>query len=130
MTYKIIGKYIKELKFKLLEQNSIKEKKIQSLESKLNFAEEQKLNALNELNNQSKSKINLLNNELNKLREDIAKQSIISELSLKNKVNEAVTTLEKENSSLKNSIEKFRLEQSKKQKAKRKNKEIRRPRKK
>ena len=102
----------KELKLKLLEQNSIKEKQIQTLESKLNFAEEQKLNALNELNNQSKSKINLLNNELNKLREDIAKQSIISELSLKNKVNEAVTNLEKENSTLINSIEKLKLEQT------------------
>lgn len=102
----------KELKLKLFEQNSIKEKKIQTLESKLNFAEEQKLNALNELNNQSKSKINLLNIELNKLREDIAKQSVISELSLKNKVNEAVTNLEKENSNLINSIEKLKLEQS------------------
>jgi len=102
----------KELKLKLLEQNSIKEKQIQTLESKLNFAEEQKLNALNELNNQSKSKINLLNNELNKLREDIAKQSVISELSIKNKVNEAVTNLEKENSTLINSIEKLKLEQS------------------
>ncbi len=101
-----------ELKIQLIEQNRIKETKIQTLESKLNFAEEQKLNVINELKNQSSNKINLLNNELNKLREDIAKQSIISELSLKNKVNEAVTTLEKENSSLKNSIEKFRLEQS------------------
>ena len=37
---------------------------------------------------------------------------MISELSLKNKVNEAVTNLEKENSSLINSIEKMKLEQS------------------
>jgi len=101
-----------ELKLKLLEQNSIKEKKIQTLESKLNFADEQKLNALNELNNQSTNKINLLNNELNKLREDIANQSVISELSLKNKLNEAVANLEKENSTLINSIQKLKLEQS------------------
>jgi len=101
-----------ELKLKLLEQNSIKEKKIQTLESKLNLADEQKLNALNELNNQSTNKINLLNNELNKLREDIANQSVISELSLKNKVNEAVANLEKENSTLINSIQKLKLEQS------------------
>ena len=101
-----------ELKIKLMEQNRIKETKIQTLESKLNFVEEQKLNALNELKNQSTNKINLLNNELNKLREDITKQSVISELSLKNKVNEAVANLEKENSTLINSIEKLKLEQS------------------
>ena len=102
----------KELKIKLMEQNQIKETKIQSLESKLNFAEEQKSNALTELKNQATNKINLLNNELNKLRSDIDKQNVISELSLKNKVNEAITNLEKENSTLINSIEKMKLEQS------------------
>ena len=101
-----------ELKIKLMEENRIKETKIQTLESKLNVVEEQKLNALNELKNQSSNKINFLNNEINKLREDINKQSVISELSLKNKVNEAVNHLEKENSNLINSIEKFKLEQS------------------
>ncbi len=101
-----------DLKIKLMEQNRIKEKKIHTLESKLNFAEEQKLNALNELKNQSTNKINLLNNELNKLRGDIAKQSLITELSIKNKVNEAVTNLEKENATLINSIEKLKLEHS------------------
>ena len=78
----------------------------------MNVLEEQKLNALNELKHQSTNKINFLNNEINKLREDITKQSIISELSLKNKVNEAVNNLEKENSNLINSIEKLKLEQS------------------
>jgi len=101
-----------ELKIKLMEENRIKETKIQTLESKLNVVEEQKLNALNELKNQSTNKINFLNNEINKLREDINKQSVISELSLKNKVNEAVNNLEKENSNLINSIEKLKLEQS------------------
>jgi len=101
-----------ELKIKLMEENRIKETKIQTLESKLNVVEEQKLNALNELKNQSSNKINFLNNEINKLREDINKQSLISELSLKNKVNEAVNHLEKENSNLINSIEKLKLEQS------------------
>ncbi len=101
-----------ELKIKLTEQNRIKETKIQTLESKLNLVEEQKLNALNELKNQSTNKINLLNNEINKLRGDINKQSVISELTLKNKVNEAVNNLEKENSNLINSIEKLKLEQS------------------
>ena len=101
-----------ELKIKLMEENRIKETKIQTLESKLNVVEEQKLNALNELKNQSSNKINFLNNEINKLREDINKQSVISELSLKNKVNEAVNHLEKENSNLINSIEKLKLEQS------------------
>ncbi len=101
-----------ELKIKLMEENRIKETKIQTLESKLNVVEEQKLNALNELKNQSTNKINFLNNEINKLREDINKQSLISELSLKNKVNEAVNHLEKENSNLINSIEKLKLEQS------------------
>ena len=101
-----------ELKIKLMEENRIKETKIQTLESKLNVVEEQKLNALNELKNQSTNKINFLNNEINKLREDINKQSVISELSLKNKVNEAVNHLEKENSNLINSIEKLKLEQS------------------
>ena len=102
----------RELKIKLLEQNSIKENEIQTLESKLNIAEEKKVNALNDLRNQATNKINSLNNELNKLKDEIKNQSLISELSLKNKVNEAVTNLEKENSSLTNSIEKMRLEQS------------------
>jgi len=102
----------RELKIQLIEQNRVKETEIQALESKLNIAEEKKTNALNDLRNQATNKINTLNNELNKLKDEIKKQSLISELSLKNKVNEAVTDLEKENASLTNSIEKMRLEQS------------------
>ena len=102
----------KELKIELIEQSRIKETEIQSLNSKLNIAEEKKANALNELRNQATNKINSLNNELVKLKDEIKNQSLISELSLKNKVNEAVNNLEKENSSLTNSIEKMRLEQS------------------
>ena len=102
----------RELKIQLIEQNRIKESEIQTLESKLKIAEEKKTNALNDLKNQATNKINSLNNELNKLRDEIKNQSLISELSLKNKVSEAVTNLEKENSSLTNSIEKMRLEHS------------------
>ncbi len=102
----------REMKIQLIEQNRIKENEIQSLESKLNIAEEKKANALNDLKNQATNKINSLNNELNKLKDEIKNQSLISELSLKNKVNEAVTNLEKENSSLTNSIEKMKLEHS------------------
>ncbi len=102
----------RELKIKLVEQNSLKESEIQTLESKLKIAEEKKTNALNDLKNQATNKINSLNNELNKLKDEIKNQSLISELSLKNKVSEAVTNLEKENSSLTNSIEKMKLEHS------------------
>ena len=102
----------KELKIQLIEQNRIKENELQALQSKLNIAEEKKTNALNDLKNQANNKINSLNNELNKLKDEIKNQSLISELSLKNKVNEAVSNLEKENSSLINSIEKIKLEQS------------------
>ncbi len=101
-----------ELKIQLIEQNRVKENEIKTLESKLDIAEEKKNNALNDLKNQATDKINSLNNELNKLKDEIKNQSLISELSLKNKVNEAVAYLEKENSSLTNSIEKMRLEQS------------------
>ncbi len=102
----------RELKIQLIEQNRIKESEIQTLESKLKIAEEKKTNALNDLKNQATNKINSLNNELIKLKDEIKTQSLISELSLKNKVSEAVTNLEKENSSLTNSIEKMRLENS------------------
>ncbi len=102
----------RELKIQLIEQNRIKENEIHDLEAKLNIAEEKKTNALNDLKNQATNKINSLNNELNRLKAEIKNQSLISELSLKNKINEAVTNLEKENSSLTNSIEKIRLEQS------------------
>ena len=102
----------KELKIQSIEQNRVKENQIQDLESKLNISEEKKINALNDLRNQANNKINSLNNELNKLKDEIKNQSLISELSLKNKVNEAVVNLEKENSSLINSIEKMKLEQS------------------
>jgi len=102
----------RELKIKLVEQNSLKESEIQNLESKLKIAEEKKTNALNDLKNQATNKINSLNNELNKLKEEIKNQSLISELSLKNKVSEAVTNLEKETTSLTNSIEKMKLEHS------------------
>jgi len=102
----------KELKIQLIEQNRIKETEIQTLKSKLNLTEEQKINSLNDLKSQATNKINSLNNELNKLKGEIKNQSLISELSLKNKVSEAVTNLEKENSSLTNSIEKMRLEHS------------------
>jgi len=100
------------LKIQLIEQNRIKESEIQALESKLNVAEEKKVNAIHDLRNQANNKINSLNNELNKLKDEIKNQSLISELSLKNKVNEAVNNLEKENSSLTNAIEKMKLEQS------------------
>ena len=84
-----------EFKIELIEKTRIKDTEIQALESKLNVVEEKKINALNDLRNQASTKINSLNNELNKLKDDIKKQSLISELSLKNKVNEAVTKLEK-----------------------------------
>ena len=102
----------RELKIQLIEQNRIKDSEIQTLESKLKIAEEKKINALNDLKNQATNKINSLNNELNNLKDEIKNQSLISELSLKNKVSEAVTNLERENSSLTNSIEKMRLEYS------------------
>ncbi len=101
-----------ELKIKLMEDRQKKDTKIQDLESKLNIAEEKKLNALNELKNKASNKINLLNNEVIKLKEDIERQSVISDLSTKNKVIEAVNSLEKEKTSLINSIEKMKLEQS------------------
>ena len=102
----------RELKIQLIEQERIKETEVHALKSKLNLAEEKKTSALNELRNQASNKINSLNNELTKLKDEIKNQSLISELSLKNKVNEAITKLEKENSSLTNSIEKMRLEKS------------------
>ena len=101
-----------EQKIQLIEQNRIKDSEIQAIESKLKIAEEKKTNALIDLKNQATNKINSLNNELIKLKDEIKNQSLISALSLKNKVNEAVSNLEKENSSLKNSLEKIRLEQS------------------
>ena len=101
-----------ELKIKLMEDRQKKDTKIQDLESKLNIAEEKKLNALNELKNKATNKINLLNNEVIKLKEDIERQSVISDLSTKNKVIEAVNSLEKEKTSLINSIEKMKLEHS------------------
>ncbi|CAE19192.1 conserved hypothetical protein [Prochlorococcus marinus subsp. pastoris str. CCMP1986] len=101
-----------ELKIKLMEDRQKKDAKIQDLESKLNIAEEKKLNELNELKNKATNKINLLNNEVIKLKEDIERQSVISDLSSKNKVIEAVNSLEKEKNTLINSIEKMKLEQS------------------
>ena len=101
-----------ELKIKLMEDRQKKDTKIQDLESKLDIAEEKKLNALNELKNKATNKINLLNNEVIKLKEDIERQSVISDLSSKNKVIEAVNSLEKEKTLLINSIEKMKLEQS------------------
>ena len=101
-----------ELKIKLMEDRQKKDTKIQDLESKLNIAEEKKLNELNELKNKATNKINFLNNEVIKLKEDIERQSVISDLSSKNKVIEAVNNLEKEKTILINSIEKMKLEQS------------------
>ncbi len=102
----------RELKIQLIEQNRIKDSEIQTLESKLKIADEKKTNALNDLKNQATNKINSLNNELVKLKDEIKTQSLISELSLKNKVSEAVNNLEKENSSLTSYIEKMKLENS------------------
>tara|TARA_B100000886_G_scaffold55699_1_gene34112 strand:+ start:767 stop:1015 length:249 start_codon:yes stop_codon:yes gene_type:complete len=70
------------------------------------------LNALNDLRNQATNKINSLNIKINKLKDEIKNQSLISELSLKNKVKEAVISLEKEILSLTNTIEKIKLERS------------------
>jgi len=101
-----------EFKIKLVEQNRLKETEMQALQAKLNITEEKKTNALSELRNQASNKINKLNSELKNLQNEIKSQSLISELSLKNKINEAVSNLEKENSLLTNSIEKMKLEQS------------------
>ncbi len=106
-----------ELKIKLMEDRQKKDTQIKDLESKLDIAEEKKSNALNELKSKASNKINLLNNEVTKLKGDIERQAIISNLSLKNKVNEAVNNLEKEKNSLVNSIEKMKLEQSINEKA-------------
>jgi len=75
----------RELKIQLIEQNRIKESEIKTLESRLKIAEEKKTNALNDLKSQATNKINLLNNELIKLKDEITNQSLISELTLKNK---------------------------------------------
>ncbi len=106
-----------ELKIQLLEDRQKKDAKIQSLESKLNINEEKKFNELNDLKIKASNKINLLNNEVDKLKDHIERQSIINDLSIKNKVNEAVNKLEREKASLSNSIEKMKLEQSINQKA-------------
>ena len=49
-----------ELKIKLMEDRQKKDTKIQDLESKLNIAEEKKLNELNELKNKATNKIKAL----------------------------------------------------------------------
>ena len=61
----------RELKIQLIEQNRIKESEIQTLESKLKITEEKKTNAINDLKNQAANKINSLNNELIKLKDEI-----------------------------------------------------------
>ena len=52
----------RELKIQLIEQNRVKESKIQDLESNLKIVEEKKTHALNDLRNQATNKINSLNN--------------------------------------------------------------------
>ena len=101
-----------DLRIQLLEESQKKESIIQALESKLNSAEDQKSNALNELKNKATNKINLLNNELEKFKEDKEKQALINKLSLKNQISDAVNNLEKEKTTLINQIEKMKLEQS------------------
>ena len=101
-----------QLKIQLMDDVQKKIIRIQELEAKLNLSEEKKTNALNELKNKADGEINILNNEINKLKENVEKQNLITELSVKNKINQAVNKLEKENSSLINSIEKIKLEQS------------------
>ena len=73
-----------DLKIQLMENTQKKDARILELESKLNIAEEKKSNELNELKNKASNKINLLNNEVNKLKDEMKRQSIISDLSLKN----------------------------------------------
>ena len=63
-----------ELRINLMQEKQKKDAKIQELESRLNIAEEKKLNALNDLKNRASDKINLLNNEVNKLKEEIERQ--------------------------------------------------------
>ena len=63
----------RELKIQHIEENRDKENQIQALESKLNITEEKKKNALNDLKIQATHKINSLNNEINKLKDEIKK---------------------------------------------------------
>ena len=79
----------------------------------MNAAEHKKFNALNELKNKATNKINLLNNELEKFKEDKEKQALINKLSLKNQIKDAVNNLEKEKTTLINQIEKMKFLQKK-----------------
>ncbi len=107
----------KEFQILMADKNREHEKNIASLESKLNKADQEKVNALTEIRSESQNKINSLCSQISKLQNDIANQAEIEKLSRENEIVNAVKDLEIEKSELLISIEKIKQEKDNKEKA-------------
>ncbi len=107
----------KEIELKMLQEKKELEKILFSLESKLNTANKDKINAINELKIESNNKINYLNSQIDKLNNEITSQAKIEKLSREKEVINAINSIEKEKTELRISLEKIKQEKSDSEKA-------------
>jgi len=107
----------KEIELKMLQEKKELERILFSLESKLNSANKDKINAINELKIESNNKISTLNSQIDKLNNQITSQAKIERLSREKEVINAINSIEKEKTELRISLEKLKQEKSDSEKA-------------
>ena len=106
-----------ELRLEMIKERKEMEKKIVSLQSKLDIIDKDKVNEINFIKNESEKKINNLNIKIEKLNNEIVNQAEVLKLSKEKEVINAVTNLEREKTELRISLEKVKQEKNNSEKA-------------
>ena len=100
----------KQMQLKMVIEKKDMEKKIIDLESKLDTADKDKRLAINEFKLSTDNKIKSLNNEIEKLNNDLCNQAKLEKLLREKEIINAINDIEKEKTELKLSIEKIKQE--------------------
>ena len=105
------------LKLEMIKEKKEMEKKIISLQSKLNLIDKDKFNELNSIRNESDKIINNLNIKIEKLNNEIINQAETLKISKEKEIINAVTKVEKEKTELRIILEKIKQEKFDSEKA-------------
>jgi len=106
----------RQMQLKMVIEKKDMEKKIIDLESKLDSADKDKRIAINEFKLSTDHKIKSLNNEIDKLNNDLSNQAKLEKLLREKEIINATNNIEKEKNELKLSIEKIKQEKFKNEK--------------
>ena len=105
------------LKLEMIKEKKEMEKKIISLQSKLNLIDKDKFNELNSIRNESDKIINNLNIKIEKLNNEIINQAETLKISKEKEIINAVTKVENEKTELRITLEKIKQEKFDSEKA-------------